>query len=504
MFIRFCQLKFNKMRATNHFLKEHNIGLQIMLVAIAVVFLCFNIARPLVDYDEATYAKVVVDTLRSGDLWTFTLSGHGWFEKPPMYFWLAMGSIKLFGVHEFAFRLPSIIASIFCLWLVFLIIKELTQDPVAPIVAFLVLLFSPPFFVFLSEMRMDSGVILGILAALLFFLKGWPKNKFLFWVFPAIAFGFMFKSVIVFLIFPIVLIYSFFYKQWVWLSSKYLWRGFLLSAILLAPWHVAQTLRFGWSFWNDYFVYQVFHRSVSTLTGTNNYYDYIRILWLYYSPWLWLLMMLLVLFLGLALSKKWRSKIPWRQLAAPSLTALLILASFTLLKTHLSTYILPAFPFLAMFIALSFCYFSSVLRRYAHLLFFAILILVVVGVFQSFAAISIVTQPYVGEEKEIGGIYKSNVIDQKIPLYSLDWPSLETLSYYGDTSLEYLNPIAVSGKELKAPFYLTTNVLAATYFLNNQGIPVGMYDHLRVLYVGRFLVLIYSDKDLQMPVFSHQ
>src|SRR3990167_1623636 len=187
------------------FLKKNAIWVQVPLLVIAVVFLSYDITRPLVDWDEATYAKVVVDTLKTGDPTTLQLSGNNWFDKPPLYFWMAMGSVKVFGATEFAFRLPIIALSLLCLWLVYLIVRELTDDYLTASLTFLVLLTSSLFLIFAREARTDQGMILGIVAALFFCIKGWKNPTYLFWLFPSIAVGFLCKSIVVFLAFPAML-----------------------------------------------------------------------------------------------------------------------------------------------------------------------------------------------------------------------------------------------------------------------------------------------------------
>lgn len=79
-------------------------------VALAAFLYLFNLARlPLEDTDEATYAMVVREMLRSGHYLTPTLHGRPWIDKPPLLFWLTSGSAKLFGLNEFALRLPEAI-----------------------------------------------------------------------------------------------------------------------------------------------------------------------------------------------------------------------------------------------------------------------------------------------------------------------------------------------------------------------------------------------------------
>lgn len=107
------------------FLKKHRVLFtQAILLVVATILLSININRPLVDYDEATYAKVIVDTIKTGDISTFVLSGRDWFEKPPLYLWIVIGLIKVLGTGEFVFRIPSILFSVLSIWVVYLLVRE--------------------------------------------------------------------------------------------------------------------------------------------------------------------------------------------------------------------------------------------------------------------------------------------------------------------------------------------------------------------------------------------
>ena len=61
----------------------------------------------LTDLDEGFYASVAWEMRQSGDWRTPTFLGEPWFEKPPLLYWLMLGSMRLFGENEFALRLPS-------------------------------------------------------------------------------------------------------------------------------------------------------------------------------------------------------------------------------------------------------------------------------------------------------------------------------------------------------------------------------------------------------------
>jgi len=62
--------------------------------------------------DEPRYAWIARDMMESGDWITPRLYGSPWFEKPPLYYWAAALSFKLFGVCETTARLPSAIAAL--------------------------------------------------------------------------------------------------------------------------------------------------------------------------------------------------------------------------------------------------------------------------------------------------------------------------------------------------------------------------------------------------------
>ena len=62
--------------------------------------------------DEPRYAWIARDMAESGDWITPRLYGSPWFEKPPLYYWGAALSFKLFGVSETTARLPSAIAAL--------------------------------------------------------------------------------------------------------------------------------------------------------------------------------------------------------------------------------------------------------------------------------------------------------------------------------------------------------------------------------------------------------
>ena len=71
-------------------------------------FLCFcRLHSPLLEPEEGRYAEIPRQML-AADRWVVpTLHGQDYLDKPPLFYWLLMGSYSLFGVHDWAARLAA-------------------------------------------------------------------------------------------------------------------------------------------------------------------------------------------------------------------------------------------------------------------------------------------------------------------------------------------------------------------------------------------------------------
>src|ERR1017187_4759933 len=77
-------------------------------VAIGIVYL-FNMFIDVMDIDAAQYAAMSREMLESGNYLQVHASGLDYLDKPPLLFWLASLSLKLFGVTNFAYKLPAVL-----------------------------------------------------------------------------------------------------------------------------------------------------------------------------------------------------------------------------------------------------------------------------------------------------------------------------------------------------------------------------------------------------------
>ncbi len=75
----------------------------LLLVAAAMFFLRLDCA--LLEPEEARYAEIPREMLAAGEWVVPSYHGQPYFDKPPLLYWLVMGSYSLFGVHDWAARL---------------------------------------------------------------------------------------------------------------------------------------------------------------------------------------------------------------------------------------------------------------------------------------------------------------------------------------------------------------------------------------------------------------
>ena len=66
---------------------------------------------PLFDVDEGAFSEATREMFERGDFFSTYLNGAPRFDKPILIYWLQALSVLAFGVSEFAFRLPSVLAA---------------------------------------------------------------------------------------------------------------------------------------------------------------------------------------------------------------------------------------------------------------------------------------------------------------------------------------------------------------------------------------------------------
>ena len=67
---------------------------------------------------DAVQAQIARNMLQSGDWVTARLDGVAYLEKPPLIYWMMAVSYRIFGVHDWAARIPLALSIILLCWVV--------------------------------------------------------------------------------------------------------------------------------------------------------------------------------------------------------------------------------------------------------------------------------------------------------------------------------------------------------------------------------------------------
>jgi 4-amino-4-deoxy-L-arabinose transferase-like glycosyltransferase len=261
-------------------------------VALAIVYIAVYFGAlfspPLLDDADSTHAEAAREMFVSGDYVTLHINGVRYLEKAPLPYWLVATSYRLFGVNEFATRLPMAL-SVLMLGVLAVVWGRRAFGERAGIYAGLFVYTSAGVFLFTRILIPDVLLSLFIAASLYFFLTALePGSRPWRWYagYASIAFGVLTKGLIA-LAFPAgaAILYLAVSGDWRRWREFRLVSGCLLFLLIAAPWHTLAGLRNtggarGHGFFWFYFVNEHFLRFL----GKRYPRDYNKLPWaLYWS-----------------------------------------------------------------------------------------------------------------------------------------------------------------------------------------------------------------------------
>ncbi len=150
-----------------------------VLLFAAFLLLTFGIGHyGLFEPHEGHFAGVAREMVLRGDWITPTLNGAPYLNKPPLLYWLIASSYQLFGIHEFAARLPVALAGWVGVAIAFLWSRQLWGE-IASRAVVVFLSTSIGWFIFAHQLLIDEllGVLLLGMAYCLWRLILHPQSR---------------------------------------------------------------------------------------------------------------------------------------------------------------------------------------------------------------------------------------------------------------------------------------------------------------------------------------
>jgi 4-amino-4-deoxy-L-arabinose transferase-like glycosyltransferase len=335
----------------------------------------------LLDDVDSVYIQIAREMLQRHDFVTPTIDGIRFFDKPPLMYWMAAASMHLFGVHDWAARLPLALGVLALLLAVYALGNHLFADKSSDrpgLYAALILATAIGPYLYTRFFIPDILIALWMTLSVHLFLiamnrisnpgvgaphlasEMWePKSALL----PSLGFAAvtalnLLTKGLIGIVFPLgfVLLYLTFTRNFKALRKLHLPAATLLFAAIAAPWHILAALRnpaiampsgvglpahAGWAW------FYLYNEHIARFLGRRIPHDYgqtpIWLFWVYAVLWI----MPWAAFLPAAIARLKRTRQAALTLA---LWALLVLVFFTL-SSRQEYYSLPAIPALALMIA---------------------------------------------------------------------------------------------------------------------------------------------------------
>jgi 4-amino-4-deoxy-L-arabinose transferase-like glycosyltransferase len=240
--------------------KRWGVSLTVVLLVAAAIYLTCIISPPsLMDDVDAVEAQIPRTMLTSGDWVTARIDGVLYLEKSPLIYWVIASTYEIFGVHDWAARIPVALSAIGLAWLTAAFGKWAFGKP-AGLYAGLVMATCVGLWLFTRILIPDVMLVLTIALAMWAFLRALDDEekhpRAWAYVFAAsLGIGFLLKSLVA-VVFPIaaVLLFLLFTRQlFSWQTWKRLhpFAGTAIALLIAVPWIVLATLRnppyFAWT-----------------------------------------------------------------------------------------------------------------------------------------------------------------------------------------------------------------------------------------------------------------
>jgi 4-amino-4-deoxy-L-arabinose transferase-like glycosyltransferase len=351
------------------FLHHLRVDILVLLVSCAI-FLPLVISPPhLMDDVDAVQAQIARNMLESGDWVTARLNGVAYLEKSPLIYWVMASSFRIFGVHDWAARLPLSLINIALCW-VTARFAMWAFGRLAGIYAGTILATCIGMFLFTRILIPDAALTLTITVTLWSLLRLMDESEprptlWFFLLYTSLACGLLLKGLIA-AVFPIAIgtIYLAITRE---ASLKTIWSrirplsGFLPLFLIAAPWHILATLRnpphFDWTMhsspgeYHGFFWFYFLNEHLFRFLNMRYPRDYNTVprLWFWLLHFVWLFPWSATLITAFRQSYRPISRAGKVRLMA------LIWVTFVLVFFSLSTtqeyYSLPIYPALAILLA---------------------------------------------------------------------------------------------------------------------------------------------------------
>jgi len=367
--------------------RAHNYDYRIIFLLIFVsFFMVYNLWNgSLYPWDEGWYGEIAREIVIDKLGWlTLHYNNNTFFQKPPLFIWMIAGAFKTFGVNEFSVRFWSALLGFGCIFLLYFFTKNIFLSKNLAFFSSLTLLGFTFFYRQARMGMMDVPLAFLVLLGVFLFWIGRKKQSYLFFVGPVIAIAFMIKSFAAFQLPLILLLFSIISgEKRLLINTKFI-LGISVGIVICLPWHIHQYIKYGSHFIKEYFFVHIVQRATEVFEDQTpkSLFFYFKFLLIEF-PLGKIQVMTVPLFFFITLTEKDKQRKKALLIVAAGILAIIIL--FTIVKTKLSWYIVPIYPFLSIATVLSIDHiFSKVQKNKSRFVAIVLTILIIIPIARLF------------------------------------------------------------------------------------------------------------------------
>lgn len=354
-------------------IKFFNLIVFISIFLLAIYLFFWKLGdKPLVPYDEQLYRKILIDTINYSDAnqslpLTLREGVQPYFHTSPLWFWLAIVLVKLFGITNFTLRIISSLSGFLLVMLTFYIGLKYINFYGGLISMFILLTSKPLFFKYsyllvhnFKSVEQDALFTLFVLLSFFFTLKA--KKNIVYFYLATILSGaaFMIKGPSA--IFPlfIFVIFNLINKNNnTKIHGNQIVLGLVIFLIVVLPWHMYQYLKFGNLFIEEYLGYHYFQRFFTPIENHRHGLFFYFFYLLYPQNYIWGILLYPILIVRTVFNYTSLTYFDF----SLTFNILYILFFYTIAQTKMYWYISSIYPFIALLIASNFFFFYGNFKK---------------------------------------------------------------------------------------------------------------------------------------------
>ncbi len=328
---------------------EHKQQTRFLMLVITLLYLFNFHVNDIWTPNESFYAEAVREMFESGNFLEIFYNYEPRYNKPPLTYWLIAASSGIFGLNEFAIRLPIVLMAIGSIWFTYLIGRQLYGNK-GGLYALVMMAFSVQLLAVKQYASPEIPLTFFFTLTMYYFLKGFElrKSKYMILAFVVLGLTVLTKG------FPYIIVIGGIIGLYVLAKGPLTWPriwadvkllklhiGIPITLLIGMSWVIFMYLKDGSEFWEIYYR-ETFGRALSKKTNGPKPFFYLEVI-----SWSILPYSLAFFFALIKWVKDWKKA---SKVLFPACWFLVMLVIFTIAKGKIPTYMIQAHPALLLII----------------------------------------------------------------------------------------------------------------------------------------------------------